>query len=434
MLKELLLRDRLQDETRLCNLLIRTVEWSSPYISAGNASELFKMIVSQPDLCIEGVNAMASFALSTNERVDWNASELTLMLESASTNFDKYLTADSVIRVNHDPDWLQIGINHPAGKYLQMIAKLDVVYYEESKAHSEVAKKLIEDLGLDSLKESNGSKALIACFFESLNVWTALDKNYAQAVVSNLAADDWTAVPAWQGMAGLRSVSTATWEITKNQWKNLFAGDIPVGGKTLDTLVRLYVWIAIVHADDEQKIRMLEACGSWSKSTFEAASHQITNWMHTISSEERNVAWNNWLSISFKFIASAIASDRAVLASTYSNWVRRYPDLRQVIVRAMMRDCSDIEDKTLLVHDGVLTDIAQDSGLAPSDASFLITFLLNHQRYFVNEDDARTAAKYIDFEALPDNMREELRDAYTRKGMSDIDYGVGQLNPSKGGK
>lgn len=430
MIRELLGKDRTDDETHLCNLLIKTAEWSSPYISTNNASRLFAKILNQRDLCVEGVKALASFTFSVNEGIKWNESELATMLIPASSFADEYLDAKPAIQPRDDSDWLLIGINHPAGKYLHLIAMLDQICFKETASHSKHARKLLIDLNPISLSESAGSKALVACFFERLDLWTAIDRSYAQAAVSILATDDWALVPAWQGIAGLNSISAATWEITKTQWELLFSGEIPVGKERLDSLVRLYVWIAIVHADDADKARMLKSCGSWSKSAFEAACYQIDNWLETLSGKQKLTAWTDWLSESFKFIASTMSSGGKVLASMYCRWARKYPDLRPVVAQALTRDCTHIDEKDLFVHDGVLTDIAQDKILTPSAASSIIAFLLNHQRRFIYEDDARTAAKSINLTALSDAEKDEIEDAYTRKSMLDIEFGGGQKSSS----
>ena len=97
-----------------------------------------------------------------------------------------------------------------------------------------------------------------------------------------------------------------------------------------------------------------------------------------------------------------------------------FPGLRSSIAEALIRDCADIKNKDLFVHEGVLTDIALDGSLDPSSTAATIAFLLEHQRFFTYEGDAREAAKGIDLEVLSSNERRQLEDAYTRRGMFDV--------------
>ncbi len=416
--------NRSAEETHLCNLLIKTVEWSAPCISAHEACNLFIEILNQPDLSIEGVKALASFTLSGSNKIEWEEADLGMMLESASRNTGKFITAEPAIEPRDDSDWLLIGINHPAGKYLQLIAELDKVCFRKFAEHSKLAKKLLLDLGPISLNESIGAKSLIACYFESLNLWIEVDKDYAQSAVSILDGNDWALLPAWQGMARLNGLTATTWNLTSDCWKRLFSGGISIDKEKFDALVRLYVWIAIVHASETDKIQMLKCCGSWSKSAFEAACYQIDNWLETLDNEMRLHNWNTWLSESFEFIASTMPSGGNVLANMYCRWIRKYPDLRPSISVALTRDCANINEKELFVHDGTLSELSIDESLAPSDASRVIAFLLNHQRHFMYENDARAAATHIDVAALSKNERSEIEDAYTRKGMSNIVFGT----------
>ena len=423
MIQKLLARRRTDDESRLCNLLIKTLEWNSPYIPAEKSSAVFAEILNQHDLCIEGIKALASFTLSSSERIKWKACELTQMLSSASSFTNEFLNAEPAIQPRDDSDWLLIGINHPIGKYLQLVVMLDQLCYEETGGHSKPAKELLFALDPISMDESVGSKALIACFFENLNLWTEIDRDYAKSAANILAAGDWALVPAWQGMARLNRISAKTWEITKEQWRLLFCGEISVGKERLDALVRLYVWIVIVHAKNDDKARMLKSCGSWSKAAFESACYQIDNWLETLNSKQKMDAWNEWLSESFEFTASVMPSGGKTLASIYCRWARKYSELRPIVAQALIRDCANINEKELFVHDGLLTDIAQDEHLAPSAASSIVAFLLNHQRHFMYEEDARTAARFINLAALSDEERTEIEDAYTRRGMLDVEFG-----------
>lgn len=426
MIGELLAGGRTQEETHLCNLLVRAVDWASSGITMQDASKLFTDICGQPDLCVEGIRALYSSTISGENRINWTVSALAGILFSASQNVDKYLEAASSVEPREGSDWLLVDINHPAGKYLRLIAELDRVSLCESRCHSESAKQLLSRLNPVSLKESVGSRALIACFFEDFNTWSELDESYARISTALLSDDGWALVPAWQGVARLRFLTPTAWELTRNSWNRLFSGDVDVGEEGLDGLARLYVWSAIAHSgDNREKSQMLKSCGLRTRRVFEASCHKIDSWLGTLDDKGRLEAWRDWLSEAFGFVADRMPDGGDVLANMYCRWLRVFPDLRPCIVEALERDCVDIKEKDLFVYEGTLTDIAQDRNLTPSRAASVISFLLEHQHHFVYKEDAREAAKCIDVDALADNEKRRLEDAYTLRGMFDV-FGEGR--------
>lgn len=423
---ELLAGERTQEETRLCNLLVGAVDWTSSSVIVQDASKLFSCICSQPDLCVEGIRALYSSSRSGDNRIGWTEAALAPVLSAASLNVNRYLEAASTVEPGEDSDWLLVGINHPAGKYLRLIATLDRISLRESGRHSESAKRLLFRLDPVSLKESVGARSLIACFFEDFNIWSELDEGYARTSTALLSEDGWALVPAWQGIARLRSLTPTAWKLTKNSWKRLFGGDIDVGEERLDGLARLYVWIAIVHSDDnKEKSQMLESCGLGTRRVFEASCHQIDNWLGTLDDEGRLKAWSDWLSESFGFVADRTLDGGDVLVNMYCRWLRVFPVLRPCIAEALERDCVGIKENNLFVYKGTLTDIARDRSLTPPRAASVVSFLLEHQHHFVYEEDAREAAKRIDVDALSDSEKRRLEDAYTRRGMFGV-FGEGR--------
>lgn len=420
-IRELLAKERTQEETRLCNLLIGTVDWSSACITARDASRLLVDICSQPDICVEGVNAMDRFTSFADKKVAWSESDLSAMLISASRNTEKYLNASLPVDLRDDTDWMQVGISHPAGKYLRLLAILDRTSYKESGCHSEIAKRLLLQLDPVSLSESIGARAVIACYFENINLWAELDEDYARASAALLSDGGWSLVPAWQGMAWLNYLSLTAWELTKGCWEGLFSGAIAIGGDVLDRLVHLYVWIAIAHQEDtKEKARMLESCGVGTRQTLEAACHQVDSWLESIEDEDRLTAWNGWLSEALGFIASRTDDGGDVLSGMYCRWLRVFPVLRHDIAGVLTRDCARIKGRGMFVREGMLTEISLDDNLVPSDAVSIIAFLLEHLRYIAYEKDARDAARNINYGALSSGERRRLEDAYTRAGMFGI--------------
>ena len=198
MIRELLSQERTEDKTLLCNLLIKAIDWNSPCITQHDVCALFVDILSQRDLCIEGIKTLASVSISADKTIKWISSDLSMMLAAASRYTNEYLNAEPAIQPGDNPDWLLIGLNHPAGKYLQMIAELDQIHFKETGGHSGDARKLLVNLDPATMNESTGSKALIAYYFKYLNLWIEVDKEYAQASANILAVDDWAFIPAWQ--------------------------------------------------------------------------------------------------------------------------------------------------------------------------------------------------------------------------------------------
>lgn len=420
MIRELLAKERTQEETRLCNLLVQVVDWSSECVTARDAGKLLADICGQSDLCVEGINAMDRSISLADRKVAWSEADLTSVLSSASTNTDELLKASYPGKIRDDMDWLQVGFNHPAGEYLLLIVALDRISIKESGCHSEVAKELLLQLDPISLGESVGARAVIACYFGYINRWSELDEDYARKSVALLSDGGWSLIPAWQGMSCLRSLSPTVWELTKDRWKRLFSGKIGVGDDMLDKLAHLYVWIAIVRQKSvEEKISMLESCGLGTKRAFEFACHQVDNWLESIGDEERLAAWNGWLSKAFRLLASRTDYGGEVLVTMYCRWLRAFPVLRHGIGEALERDCGCIEERGLIVHEGMLTDISRDENLTPSEIAFIISFLLEHSRRLAYEEDAREAAEKIKTESLSSVEWRRLRDAYTRAGMFD---------------
>lgn len=421
MIRELLAKERTQEETRLCNLLVETVDWSSECITARDAGKLLADICGQPDLCTKGINAVDRSTSSSDRKVAWSELDLAAVLSSASTNTNELLKAPFPVESCDDTDWLQVGFNHPAGEYLLLIAALDRISLVEFGRHSGTAKNLLLQLDPISLGESVGAKAVVACYFENINLWSELDEDYARKSVALLSDGGWSLIPAWQGMSCLRSLSPTVWELTKDRWKRLLSGKIGIGDDMLDKLAHLYVWIAIVRQKSvEEKIRMLESCGLGTRRAFESACHQVDNWLGSIENEDRLAAWNGWLSEAFRLIASRTDYGGDVLATMYCRWLRVFPILRRGIGEVLERDCARVKGWGMFAHEGTLTSISLDDSLTPSEAAFIISFLLERSPRPVSEKDAREAARNIKYSALSSGERRRLEDAYTRAGKLDI--------------
>ena len=94
-------------------------------------------------------------------------------------NVQYLLEAESSIIFDEDSDWVFVGINHPAGKYLELIAELENLALDNGEKNG-IALKLIRELDIFSMVESSVSKALIACYFARFNTWANSDRQYVQ--------------------------------------------------------------------------------------------------------------------------------------------------------------------------------------------------------------------------------------------------------------
>ena len=93
--------------------------------------------------------------------------------------------------------------------------------------------------------------------------------------------------------------------------------------------------------------------------------------------------------------------------------------MRTDIAGAILRDCQEVDSRDLFVFDETLSSIAADCHLIDNDKAILLTFLLEHQKNFFYEEDARNAVKHIDPKKVDRAILRNIKDAFTRKGLID---------------
>lgn len=423
MIQQLFERERSTDETRLCNLLIQALEWNSPLIPSCEARALLSNLLKEQEFCVETIKVFSRFTSPSDNSTAWSVDDLSELLESASMHATKYLNAMPALLPQDNCDWFEIGINHPVGKYMQLIASLDDASLENTGRHRELAFRLLHELDPLTLQDSVGSRAVIACYFANFNKWISIDKDYASQMSALLSDGKWSAEPAWHGIAWQKTLSFASWESTKSHWELLFKGAISLEEDRITTLTGLYTRIIISHAGECDKARMLKICSTATKTALHVACRQIDNWLNTLEIEGQKHAWNSWMSEAFSFIAVAKPENSEVLTNMYCRWIRKFPGLRSSIATALARDCSNANSTDIFIRKGTLKDISLDENLSMSEVVSIIVFLLNHQKHQLIQEDARAAAQNIDLNLLSKDETKELKDAYTRKGLLDITFG-----------
>lgn len=78
-----------------------------------------------------------------------------------------------------------------------------------------------------------------------------------------------------------------------------------------------------------------------------------------------------------------------------------------------------MDSHDLFAFDETLSSIAADRHLTDNDKAALLTFLLEHQKDFFYEEDARSAVTQIDSKEVDGAILRNFKDALTRKGMID---------------
>ena len=419
LVQELLSTERDEERNELCGLLIQAIDWGSFDAESEAAFAVLLKVVADEVLCVQGVGALEAIASQDRCSAYWSHDRLGELLLALSSNVE-VLIADPLDFHSENPDWLTFGINHPAGKYIELLAKLDSVSLKETSEHSPVAMKLIENFALFTQPESNGIKGAIACWFFKLNQWVEINPACAAESTECLRRYDWARVPACRGIAYLPGFSQAAWEaIPRELWEELFRGDIDVGDECLSSLVRLYVWAAIELADKTDRVRMFEVCSLESGDSFKEALLHVGRWFETLEPSGRLRAWDEWLLVALRYLEQNVEAGVEVIAMVFSQWIERYPELRSRIAAEPVCKRLDIKANDFPRSEDVFSNIAMDVGISLSDKVTLIVFKMNRIRRIRHMEDAAKAASLIDTEGLSEQELRRLKDAYTRKGMPD---------------
>lgn len=418
---KLLKGDCSDDEVELKNILIKSINWGDANISSEQIFSVFKKIVADRRTCVAGVEAIRSLTIDSNNPLRLPLEQLVLLLESALPNFDELFSSKLATINSDEPEWLLMGINHPAGKYVELLAEADSAFLKERKSYNSKISECFEIVCKKLSEESDTAKSVIACIYSQINVLLKLKLCcFKDKLLYALRPDNWAFVPAWEGLSYVGTLSSEAWVATKEFWPGLFKNHHLVSKNVFEGLVRLYVWAIINQSKSEEKGLFLVAGASASKEALRSACMQLDYWMGTLSSENRLNEWDKWLVKSFMRLAEVVEGGSDTLAEYYCRWIREYPEMRNELASALSRDCQKAQTTDLFIFDGTLSNIARDEHLSCDEKAELLSFMLNHQKYLHFKSDAIDALRLIMHEQISDDNMQRLRDAATRKGLADV--------------
>lgn len=420
-LRELLDKEGAGNEVELMNLYIQYISWGSLDIPNNDLVSILEQIVADSRTCVTGIESIRNSMIDGNNPLHLSCEALISISEKATPNIEELLSSESAIVKTDNPEWLLMGINHPAGEYIELLAKAEGAYSEEQGSHSQRVSTCFERVSERLSEESDAAKCVIACIFSKINVLQGLNPDcFKNKLLYALQADNWAFSSAWEGLSYAGGLTPEAWVATKELWPGLFKNYHMIGKNQFEQLVRLYVWIILVLVEPEERSHYLVAGTSSSKDALRSACMQLDDWMGTLSEENRLREWDKWLSKSFGRLAVIVEGAPGVLAEFYSRWVRKYPELRGKLTAAISRDCRDVQDVDLFVFDGTLSSIAEDAKLSHKEKINLVAFLLEHQKYLHFESDVSRAIHLIEEEHADGDEIQELRDVATRKGLIDV--------------
>ena len=419
-LRELLNRECSENETELMNLYIQYIDWNNLDIPTDALVTLLEQIVADGRTCVAGIESIRSSMIDSGKPLHLSGEALVSICEKALPNIDELFSSESAIVKNDNPDWVLMGINHPAGKYVELLAEAGRDFFEKQKSHSQRASDCFERISEKLSAESDAARCVIACIFSRINVLNGLNPDcFKNKLLYALLPDNWAFSSAWVGLSYAGGLTSEVWAATKELWPGLFRNYHQIGKNQFEQLVRLYVWVIIVLVELEERGHFLVAGASASKDALRSACMQLDNWMGTLDEEDRLNEWNTWLAESFGKLAVITEGASDVLAEFYSRWIRKYPELRGKLAVAISRDCADVHNADLFIFDGTLLSIAEDMKLTHNEKVQLVTFLLEHQKYLHFESDVTRAIQLIEKECADDDDIQKLRDVATRKGLID---------------
>lgn len=419
-LRELIDESCSKEEAELANLYIKSLKWGRLEIPTADLVHMLELIVADERTCIAGIEAISSSIIGCDGLPRLSGESLVSISEKALSNFGLLLSSKSSVIKDDTFDWMLMGINHPAGKYVELLARADSAFLKDDGRHCARASSCLDSICEQLSEQSDAAKCAIACIFQNINILYGLNpKCFSDKLLYALQPDNWAFSSAWEGMSYSGELSLEVWNATRSFWPYLFKGYRKIGKNQFEQLIRLYVWILIVRVDPDERGPLLVSGVSASKDAMSSACMQLDNWMETLKEDGRLDEWDRWLAGSFGRLAGAVEGGPDVLADFYSRWIRKYPEMRSGLLRAILKDCEKAQNKDLFVSDETFSSIAGDGGLSHNEKAMLITFLLEHQKCLWFESDVRRAIQLLVQEDADGEGMKQLRDAATRKGMVD---------------
>lgn len=408
------------EEIELMNLLITSIEWTNIDKSQIDVVGLFERLVSDKRTCIAGINALSSTMINEDNLLGLSCEELISLSEKALPNFYIMLSSESAVIKGEDPEWLTMGINHPAGKYIELLAQTERLYYEKKEAHCHRIALCFENACQHLSSESDAAKCTIACIFSQINTLHDLSPDFfGIKLLPALYPGNWAFPPAWEGLSYVGRLTPNAWSSTRGAWPHLFKNHSLVGKIQFEQLVRLYVWVILVLAKPKERALLLITCASASDDALRSACFQLNRWIGALDAAGRLNAWGEWIAEAFGKLAETMDKGPDILAEFYGRWIHRYPEMRNGLASAIERDCKEVSGSVLHVPEGTFTSIAEDKLLDPNSKAKLIIFLLQHQKCSYFEEDIIRAIQLMSQKQLNDECSQSLKDAATRRGLID---------------
>ena len=420
-LRELLDKECLEEEIELMNLYIQSLKWGNLDISEEQLVLLLEKIVADSRVCVAAIDAIDSLMVDGNDVIRLSCDALVSISLKALLNYDVMFASQSHVLEADQPDWVLAGINHPAGKYVELLAKTDARFLEERNSHWQQLSNCLNDICDRLTEECDSAKCVIACIFLYINVFQGLNPYcFNSKLLLALKPDNWAFSSAWEGFSYNRKMTKEIWTATKDYWPDLFKNSSKVGKKQFEQLVNLYVWALINLVEPEQRSHSLIVGTSGSRDAMRSACAQLDQWMEWLDEEALLNEWDGWLAASLTKLAEVVAEGPSVLVEFYGRWIRKYPVMRGRLAAAILKNCQDVRSSDLFIYEGTFSSIAKDESLGYKEKVSLIIFLLEHQKYLHFKADVCEAIRLLVREHVDDGDLEKLKDAATRKGLFDI--------------
>lgn len=177
-LRELLDRECSEIEIELMNLYIQYISWSSLDILSDDLATLLEQVVADSRTCVEGIKSIRNSMIDSGKPLHLSCETLVSICEKALPNIEELFLSESAIVTNDEHEWWSRGINHPAGKYVELLSEADKAFFEEQETHSHRVSICFERVIEKLSEESDAAKCVIACIFYRINVLQGLNPDF----------------------------------------------------------------------------------------------------------------------------------------------------------------------------------------------------------------------------------------------------------------
>lgn len=421
LLGELGVKKRTDDEHQLCNLILQNIGWENVEANQESLFNIMQTYLKDPSTCISALDSLASRSRTLCNGRDWTASQLKGILRAFKPNIPQLRAEKSAIIPGEETDWVLVAINHPIESYVDLCVRYLCVLMDEHQEYEDAVKTFLEplcDLAPGSEQTAYCTTTSLAMRFDFLIKHTP--RIVEVALLPALFAREEKSRAAWDGIAILRRISKDVWDAIGSKWRGLFRQGEFVTPRNRDLLCRLYVAHSMAYVSPDEISDYILACACSSVEACRASFHRIDYELKNLDPDEQMNVWDSWLAEVTEKIVGRGSDFQAVVVEMYARWLRKHPQLRSAVIGKISSLTNNKPNKDIFVHSGTISNIALDDCLTMNEKAIATSFLLNHQKYFHSADEAREAAGQLEVSQLSPDVRRELEDAYTRKGMSGI--------------